>query len=78
MDSIMVRAIAVAAASSFLFAQSDILPDHKHALGENVGWINLDGDAQFIAFYCPSDFHHDLLVNTLDVLAFLAAWAADC
>ena len=47
-----------------------------YAWGENVGWINLDDDEHFIAFYCPSDFNHDLLVNTLDVLAFLNAWSA--
>jgi hypothetical protein len=47
-----------------------------YAWAENVGWINLDDDEHFVAFYCPSDFNRDEAVNTLDVLAFLNAWAA--
>ncbi len=47
-----------------------------YAWAENIGWINLDHDEHFVALYCPSDSNRDQSVNTLDVLAFLNAWAA--
>ncbi|MFG0242643.1 MAG: GC-type dockerin domain-anchored protein [Phycisphaerales bacterium JB054] len=54
----------------------DTLRLRGYAWAENIGWINLDDDEHFVAFYCPADFNNDGRVNTLDVLAFLNAWAA--
>lgn len=47
-----------------------------YAWAENTGWINLDHDEHFVGFGCPADFNSDGSVNTLDVIAFLNAWAA--
>ena len=50
---------------------------HGYAWSANTGWINLDHPEHFVSFGCPGDFNGDGLVNTLDVIAFLNAWAAD-
>jgi hypothetical protein len=49
-----------------------------YAWGENIGWINLDDLAVFVAVACSVGDNDDGILHFFDLSAFLTAYSDGC